>query len=210
MPSYSAQQLAYAQTIAGVGKSMGMTTRDIETAITVALDESGLQNYANSTVPESLSIAHDAIGKDGRSVGLFQQQVGIWGTAPDLMNPENSARLFFQRLQTVKNRNSMPIPVVAQTVQESAFSDGSNYAAQLTNAQEVMGMISNSGATVSDAVKASAPSASAFGMITTRQGWIRIGMFILGGALLWITFADLIASNGTIQTIAKDAVKVAL
>jgi hypothetical protein len=100
--------------------------------------------------------------------------------------------------------------VVAQTVQESAFSDGSNYAAQLTNAQEVMGMISNSGATVSDAVKASAPSASAFGMITTRQGWIRIGMFILGGALLWITFADLIASNGTIQTIAKDAVKVAL
>jgi hypothetical protein len=47
-------------------------------------------------------------------------------------------------------------------------------------------------------------------MITTRQGWIRIGMFILGGALLWITLADLIASNGTIQTIAKDAVKVAL
>jgi hypothetical protein len=31
--------------------------------------------YANSKVPEILALPHDAVGSDGMSVGLFQQQV---------------------------------------------------------------------------------------------------------------------------------------
>lgn len=208
MTSFSKQQLAYAQQIAVTGQQMGMSTRDILTALTVALDESSLQNLANSSVPDSYQYAHDGVGSDHASVGIFQQQVGIWGTTSDLMNPTNEAKLFYEKLQTITNRNSMPIPLVAQTVQGSAFSDGSNYAAQLGNAQTLMTMIS-AGTTAQTADNVTKTAASPFTMITTKQGWTRIGLFALGILILYIAFEQLILSNPTVQSAVKTVVKVA-
>jgi len=102
-------------------------------ALETALTESGLRMYANVNNPESLRLAHDAVGSDHGSVGLFQQQVGgavnstaDWGTTAELMDPEVSTRKFLNallRLDWIPMTNW----AAAQAVQHSAFSDGSNY-----------------------------------------------------------------------------------
>ena len=70
-------------------------------ALATALTESNLRMYANENVPESLHLPHEAVGSDHKSVGLFQQQVGIWGTAAELMNAEHSCTLFLNALDRV-------------------------------------------------------------------------------------------------------------
>src|ERR1043166_3449485 len=94
-------QLANAQTIVGVGKARGASDRDIQTALAVALAESSSQNLATSNVFESYAIPHDGVGSDHNSVGVFQQQVGIWGTAQDLMNTTIAANKFFDDRKSV-------------------------------------------------------------------------------------------------------------
>lgn len=129
-------QLSYAKTIAGVGKQMGAKPRDVLIALMTAITESGLKNYANANNPDSLAIAHDAVGNDHGSVGLFQQQVGgatnstaNWGTTAQLMNPVYAAQAFFTKELKLSDRATAAPSRVAQEVQGSAFADGSNYAA---------------------------------------------------------------------------------
>ena len=88
----------YALDIIAEGRRRNITERGIKIALSVALVESNLQMYANSNVPESMNLPHDAVGTDHDSVGLFQQRCPMWGPAEVLMNPALSAGLFYDRL----------------------------------------------------------------------------------------------------------------
>ena len=196
-------QFGYASRIIAVGKSMGMSDRDTLIAITVGLTESGLRNLANSNVPESLSIPNDGVGSDGRSVGVFQQQVGIWGTAAELMNVDNSARLFYQALAKVQNRDSMSIPAAAQTVQRSAYPDGSNYAKSETLASQIA---ASAGAGAPLAVSGATPGA--LGWLLDSSNWKRLGLFLLGAVLLYIVAIKLVVQTKAFKSGVKIAAKV--
>jgi len=98
IPANSAE---YVKTIIGTGKAMGVSDKGQVIAITTALVESNLKNYANDGIYDtsrnpadrtlvkpdvtlgfiklSLGFPHDAVGSDASSVGLFQQQAW-WGT----------------------------------------------------------------------------------------------------------------------------------
>lgn len=202
----NATQLANANTIIRIGKSRGMSDADIQTALAVALAESNLQNYANSNVPESLGIPHDSVGSDHMSVGVFQQQVGIWGNASDLMNLETSANLFYDALSKIPTRNTMTIPQAAQSVQRSAFSDGSNYANQLSLAQQIAGVLTGDGGqenyetgskTVVDPLK----------WIQDTGNQQRIGLFLLGATIIIIALVKLLSGNQTVKLATSIATK---
>lgn len=99
--------------------------------------ETGFKNYANSNVPFSLSIPHDAVGSDHDSVGLMQQRVsGSWGAAggstwssdPNgvvtrLMTPPFAIGKFIQALAGKDGWETGNKGVLAQDVQVSAFPD---------------------------------------------------------------------------------------
>lgn len=63
-------------------------------ALATGLVESGLQVYANRSVPSSMTEPHTAVGSDHDSVGVFQQRVPSWGTAADCMNVVKSCEKF--------------------------------------------------------------------------------------------------------------------
>jgi TP901 family phage tail tape measure protein len=102
-----ADQLRNASIIAGVGRSMGASTRDIVISLMTAMQESTLRNLNYG---------------DRDSLGLFQQRPSMgWGTPAQVTNPEYAARKFFEGLLRVENRGSMPLTLAAQAVQRSAF-----------------------------------------------------------------------------------------
>lgn len=117
--------------IIAVGKELKMDDKAIEIALITAEDESGFLNYANDgsgtgqagaspvspqEVAESLNYPHDAVGRDGNSVGPFQQQVGYWGDVPDLMRPGFQAGQFYAALSNIDYKSMAP-EVAATTVQ---------------------------------------------------------------------------------------------
>lgn len=67
--------------------------------IECALTESNLQVYASHKVPGSLALPHDAVGSDHLSVGLFQQQVPMWGNVHDCQTADPSTRKFLNALR---------------------------------------------------------------------------------------------------------------
>lgn len=94
----------YVKAIIGTGNAMNIPSKGIIIALTTAITESGLKNYANdgeysvlrnpadatlggssqaaailNFSKKSMSFPHDAVGSDATSVGLFQQQAW-WGT----------------------------------------------------------------------------------------------------------------------------------
>lgn len=118
----------YAHAVLQAGRDLGITPKGIVIGFAAVYIESNWLNYANSKVPESLAITHDAVGSDGYSVGLFQQQVvwgnggWWWGDAATCMNPYKSAALFFQRLARMDYNSDAHTPGwYAQAVQQSAF-----------------------------------------------------------------------------------------
>lgn len=112
----------YAAVIINEGRKRGISERGQKIAISAALVESNLKNYANSNVPESLNIPHDAVGSDHDSVGLFQQRCPMWGPAEVLMDPAASANLFYDHLVQLDYDNPDNSPgYYAQQVQRSAY-----------------------------------------------------------------------------------------
>jgi hypothetical protein len=95
--------------------------------------ESGLRILANPNVPESENIPHAGEGSDHASVGPLQQQVPMWGTAADCMNPYTSAGKFLDHL-TSFDWQSLPTGTAAQDVQVSAFPDRYQAQEQLATA----------------------------------------------------------------------------
>ncbi len=119
--------------ITEASKIPGVTKDAVIVALMAALTESGLQNYANSTVPESLTYPHDAVGSDHDSVGFWQMRPG-WGTVKNLRDPAYQVRAFFggpsgpnkgtpRGLLDIPGWDTMPKGNAAQAVEVSAFPD---------------------------------------------------------------------------------------
>lgn len=115
-------QWAHAQAMIAEVQAYGMPERAAVIVIETALVESEIQVLANPNVPESMSIPHDGVGYDHASVGPLQQQVPMWGTAHDCMDPAISTRKFLDRLVRF-DWASIPTGEAAQRVQVSAFPD---------------------------------------------------------------------------------------
>ena len=154
VPRWSQDDIA--RIIIDVGRSMGITQRGIVIGLSVGLVESNLTVYANAKVPGSLDLPHDAVGSDGMSVGVQQQQVidsgngWWWGPVEVCQDPYQSARLFFSRLAKRDYNHGDP-GAHAQAVQKSAYPD--RYDDRMDDAQALYDRIagqtpSNPGGTV--------------------------------------------------------------
>lgn len=147
---------AYALAIIAEGRRRGVTVRGIVIALATALVESSMLMYANSKVPESLKLPHDAVGSDGFSVGLFQQQIvqtanGYWwADCATCMDATKSAGLFYGRLVTLNYNDPSKSPgSFAQAVQQSAYPD--RYDQRMSDAQALYDRLAgNGGETVAD------------------------------------------------------------
>ncbi|MGW5920840.1 hypothetical protein ACWFPY_17795 [Nocardia fluminea] len=123
----------YSYDIAKVARDMGMGEIGAVIGNAVGLVETELKMYANSTVPESLSYAHDAVGSDSDSLGVMQQRAS-WGSVADRMTSQISARLFMKALGDIPGWESMDPGAAAQAVQRSAFPH--KYAGRMSEAQD--------------------------------------------------------------------------
>jgi hypothetical protein len=107
---YDTEQLDNAATIVQVAAHRGLPARAAVIAVATALQESDLYNSAQPT--------------DHDSLGLFQQRPSQgWGTPQQLLNPVYAAGKFYDTLLTVANWQTLPLTVVAQAVQRSAYPD---------------------------------------------------------------------------------------
>jgi hypothetical protein len=109
-------------------------------ALMVGLTESGLRVLANPNDPAGNAFPHDGMGSDHASLGIFQQQPW-WGTAAQRMEPVASTNLFLDRLLSLPHWQGVAPWQAAQSVQASAFSDGSNYRAQLDPAISILNAV---------------------------------------------------------------------
>lgn len=193
IPGLSAQQQANAAAIIAVAKSEfsdpAQQRRAALIGIMTAITESGLNN-----VPYG----------DRDSVGLFQQRTS-WGTTQQRMDPTQSAQLFFNRLKTVPNWDTIDPGVAAQSVQVSAYPDRYDTHQQLAQTA-VDTLLSGTSSTT--------PKASGTNLVGipnsvfTPQFWTRVGVGALGGAILLIAFIAILKDSKTgttIITTAKDA-----
>jgi hypothetical protein len=120
----------YAVRIINEGRRRGVTPKGIQIALATGIVESNITVYANQKLPKSLALPHGAVGNDGYSVGIFQQQVRNsgngwwWGDEQTCMGVESSAGLFYDRLVRLPyNGDSKSPGAFAQQIQGSAFPD---------------------------------------------------------------------------------------
>lgn len=116
----NSSQMYNAERVIAAGQARGASARDIEVALMTGMTESSMRALANPSVPASMSLAHDGIGTDHDSVGVFQQR-NSWGSAAARLDPYQSANLFFNRLLSIASRNNEPMGNEAQQVQVSAY-----------------------------------------------------------------------------------------
>ncbi|MGO1409979.1 MAG: M15 family metallopeptidase [Microbacterium sp.] len=124
--------LQHASAILRVARELGLPAQAEKIALMTALQESDLRMLANTTVPASLDLPHDAAGHDHDSVNVFQQRPSSgWGTVADLMDIDYAARAFFggpdgpnsgspRGLLDIDGWEDMELGRAAQTVQVSA------------------------------------------------------------------------------------------
>ena len=111
--SLSQAQANVAVQVYNVGIQLGATGQDINTALAVAMAESGFNPAASGNLD---------------SVGVFQQRPSQgWGTAAQLVDVHTAATKFFNALMKITNRASMTIGQAGQAVQKSGTASGSNY-----------------------------------------------------------------------------------
>lgn len=103
-PGVIAQKQTNAAIIISVGREMGLSDYSVAIGVATAIQESGLINLPYG---------------DRDSLGLFQQRPSVrsWGTAEEIMDPAHAATAFFERLQTIPNRDQMPMMEAAILVQ---------------------------------------------------------------------------------------------
>ncbi|WP_246023902.1 C40 family peptidase [Nocardia yunnanensis] len=127
LAGYDSKQLELARQIVAVGEQRQIPESGILAALMAASTESGLKNYANSGVPDSLSYPHDAVGSDHDSVGPFQLRVSIWsgqlGGMAQLMNPLRQIGWFYDQLLAVEGWQTRDPADLAQAVERSAYPD---------------------------------------------------------------------------------------
>jgi peptidoglycan DL-endopeptidase CwlO len=109
-------------------------------ALMTGLAESGLRVLTNPSDPAGNAFPNQGVGSDHASLGIFQQQPW-WGTAAQRMEPVASTNIFLNHLLAIPNWQAAPLWLAAQQVQASAFSDGSNYHAQLDLAVSILNAV---------------------------------------------------------------------
>jgi murein DD-endopeptidase MepM/ murein hydrolase activator NlpD len=157
MISLDKKQLTIAAGIIAGGRQLGVPDKGLKVALMVALQESMLRMYANSSVPQSLAYPHDAVGSDHDSLNPFQQRAN-WGSVAERMNLDYAVRAFFggkngpnhgspRGLLDFPGWQQMQPGVAAQTVQVSAYPTAYNKwdAASDTLLSKLGGGISASG-----------------------------------------------------------------
>ncbi|HZN20505.1 MAG TPA: M23 family metallopeptidase [Micromonosporaceae bacterium] len=120
-------QVRHAAIIINVGAKSQVPPRGWVVAVATALQESYLRN-----------LGHLGPRNDHDSLGLFQQRPSQgWGAPDQIMNPEYSARKFYEKLVTVAGWQGMALTDAAQAVQRSAYPDAyakhEPFAAQIVN-----------------------------------------------------------------------------
>lgn len=123
---YSGVQLQNAAAIMNAADSQGMDLQAQLIGVMTAMGESGLQVQGHG----------DTAGPDSR--GLFQQRSG-WGSLALRMDPTQSATLFFQRLKTVPDWQTLDPSIAAHAVQQNA--DPNFYTPYFSKAQDVVGKL---------------------------------------------------------------------
>jgi hypothetical protein len=104
---HDAGQLRNARTIISVGRAMGLPPRAAVIALAAAEQESRLVNMR---------------GGDLDSAGLFQERPSAgWGTYRQVTDPAYASRAFYRVLLKVPGWQHLPVTVVAQAVEVSAF-----------------------------------------------------------------------------------------
>lgn len=139
-------------------KIEGINANALTIMYMAALVESGLKNYANKTIPESLTYPHDAVGQDHDSVGFWQMR-RHWATPYGDMSKLMSVPYQVSAILGGPNGPNYPSPrgifdirdwetrdkgEVAQAVEVSAFPD--KYALQEDIATELVKYLSGGGA----------------------------------------------------------------
>jgi hypothetical protein len=119
-PGLNADQVAVAQTVISVGRSLGISDQGIVIALATAAQESTMRNLDYG---------------DRDSVGVFQQRPSAgWGSIEQLTTVSYSAALFYggpsnpnkgrtRGLLDIPGWESMSVAQAAQAVQISAFPD---------------------------------------------------------------------------------------
>jgi hypothetical protein len=145
-PPVVSKQDRYALDVMAEGRRRGITPRGIQIAFSVVFVESNWKMYANSKVPESLKLPHDAVGSDHDSVGLFQQRCPMWGPADMLMHPAKSAGLFYDRLEQMDYNNPNRSPgSFAADVQRPAVQYRGRYDERFGEAVQLYNRLSTAG-----------------------------------------------------------------
>lgn len=108
-----ADQIRNAAIIIKVAQEMNIPPRGWVIGVATAMQESWLRN-----------LPHLGSRNDHDSIGLFQQRPSMgWGSRQQLMDPEYTARKFFEKLKKIHNWEKMSLTEAAQAVQVSAYPD---------------------------------------------------------------------------------------
>ncbi|WP_228539361.1 C40 family peptidase [Nocardia sp. XZ_19_385] len=136
------RQLQLARNGVAIGKQRGMPETVILAELVAQATESTFRNLANSSVPESLSYAHDGVGHDHDSVGPHQMRVSVWGSVgiAGLMDPLYQINWFYDQSTKIVGAEQMTPPQLAQAVERSA---PNAYAGQMDLARKVYAMFAD-------------------------------------------------------------------
>lgn len=210
--------VANAQTIIGIDKTYKLGQQGAIIGLIVGLDESGLENHANTMVPVSeLNPNRQGNGSDMDSVGIFQQRVASgWSTlapaAPlniesssslsqqyansypvavnQLMTPAYAAEAFYHRLSQLPNWQTMQPWVAAQSIQRSNISSGKNYEAQLPAAENLLQSYYQSSPIIPLPVNLSVPTQN----VSASEGYSYDTSFLCGNS------TNGVVNNSIVQT----------
>jgi hypothetical protein len=97
--------------------------------------------------PAGAAFPSQGTGSDHASMGIFQQQPW-WGTAAQRMEPVASTNLFLDHLLAIRNWRTAPPWQVAQQLQASTYTDGSNYHAQMPRAVSILAAVTANSASL--------------------------------------------------------------
>lgn len=127
------EQVRNAAIIIAVGQQLKVPPRGWVIGIATALQESVLTN-----------LPYLGTANDHDSIGLFQQRPSQgWGTPEQLADPAYQSRKFFQKMLTIDNWVALPLTVVAQAVQRSAYPDA--YAKHEPLATDIVNVLTGGG-----------------------------------------------------------------
>jgi hypothetical protein len=114
------------------GAALDVAADGIVIGLAVAMQETGLRNLANASVPETLDLPHDGLAADHHAVGILALNEQ-WGAAVELMSPDVAARKWFTAMRGIAGWQAMPPQQVASAVMHSALPD--TYAGRLDEAR---------------------------------------------------------------------------